>query len=73
MLWGPWWSGAPHFFVSEHLGYVVLNVDPYLCSYGYSSHTASSFADAPAWHMRPRSLARCIWIQRCFYLVSIAF
>jgi hypothetical protein len=73
MLWGPWRSGAPHVLVRRHLGRGVLDVGPYLCSYGYASHAGSSFADAPARHMRPRSLARCTRIQRCFFFDFIAF
>ncbi len=69
MLWGPWRSDASHIFVN---GDGVLDMDLCLCGYRYASH-AASFADAPAWHMCPRSWARCIWVQRCFYLILIAF
>lgn len=73
MWWGPWWGGAAHLFVSGHLGCGVLDVDSYLCSYRNASPAAPSFAYAPAWHMGPRCLGRCIRVQRCFYLVFIAF
>jgi len=72
MRWGPWRGGASHVFVWGHLRYGVLDVGPYLCSYGYASQAASS-ADASARHMRPRGWARFIRVRRCLYLVFIAF
>ena len=62
-----------HVLVRGHLGSGVLNVNPCQCSYGNACHAASSFADAPARHIRPRCLACCTRVRRCWCLDSIAF